>query len=120
MGPLVLGGPDGPWNPGGVKDEVAVFVCGGVCFPENVELAAPGVFANSILRPLFIMRTKTIAAATKTSVKLMIRNFIGAYINYSVSRWCPREESNLDYKIRNLVSCPLNDEGFWFSGLILI
>ena len=24
---------------------------------------------------------------------------------------CPREESNLDYKIRNLASCPLNDEG---------
>ena len=24
---------------------------------------------------------------------------------------CPREESNLDYKIRNLVSYPLNDEG---------
>lgn len=24
---------------------------------------------------------------------------------------CPREESNLDYKIRNLASYPLNDEG---------
>ena len=25
--------------------------------------------------------------------------------------WCPREESNFDYKIRNLASYPLNDEG---------
>ena len=24
--------------------------------------------------------------------------------------WCTREESNLDYKIRNLASYPLNDE----------
>ncbi len=24
---------------------------------------------------------------------------------------CPREESNFDYKIRNLASYPLNDEG---------
>lgn len=24
---------------------------------------------------------------------------------------CPREESNLNYKIRNLASYPLNDEG---------
>jgi hypothetical protein len=29
----------------------------------------------------------------------------------SISSWCPREESNLDYKIRNLASYPLNDEG---------
>ena len=27
------------------------------------------------------------------------------------SSLCPREESNLDYKIRNLASYPLNDEG---------
>ena len=26
---------------------------------------------------------------------------------------CPREESNLDYKIRNLASYPLNDKGFF-------
>jgi len=25
---------------------------------------------------------------------------------------CPREESNLNYKIRNLASYPLNDEGY--------
>src|SRR3989344_6520842 len=30
------------------------------------------------------------------------------------SVWCLREESNLDYKIRNLVSYPLNDEGSLF------
>ena len=27
--------------------------------------------------------------------------------------WCPREESNLDYKIRNLASYPLNDGGIF-------
>ena len=30
--------------------------------------------------------------------------------NYSRGM-CPREESNLNYKIRNLASYPLNDEG---------
>lgn len=25
--------------------------------------------------------------------------------------WCPREESNLNYKLRKLASYPLNDEG---------
>jgi hypothetical protein len=28
-----------------------------------------------------------------------------------VSFWCPRQESNLHYEIRNLASYPLNDEG---------
>lgn len=28
-------------------------------------------------------------------------------------RWCPRKESNLGFKIRNLVSYPLNDEGIY-------
>ncbi len=30
---------------------------------------------------------------------------------------CPREESNLDYKIRNLASYPLNDEGLSTQSL---
>jgi hypothetical protein len=29
---------------------------------------------------------------------------------------CPREESNFDYKIRNLASYPLNDEGSSWNG----
>ena len=32
---------------------------------------------------------------------------------------CPREESNLDYKIRNLASYPLNDKGYLLTSTII-
>ena len=31
-------------------------------------------------------------------------------LSASLTRVCPREESNLHYKVRNLASYPLNDE----------
>ncbi len=33
--------------------------------------------------------------------------------------WCPREESNPHYEIRNLASYPLNDEGVSTTGILL-
>lgn len=47
---------------------------------------------NDFLHPLFIALTKN----DSRRVIFML---------------CPREESNLDYKIRNLASYPLNDKG---------
>ena len=37
--------------------------------------------------------------------------------NLQFPQWCPREESNPYYEIRNLVSYPLNDEGAAFNLL---
>ena len=34
--------------------------------------------------------------------------------------WCPREESNLNYKIRNLASYPLNDKGKLYRHKLIL
>ena len=62
---------------------------------RSLTLATPH---KSFLHLLFRWRRK--APPIKKSVKLEKVRF-----------WCPREESNPYYKIRNLVSYPLNDEG---------
>ncbi len=58
-----------------------------------------------------ILRNREFSFAPKLQYELAAEPLAAGSVYLPFSRLCPREESNFDYKIRNLASYPLNDEG---------
>ena len=57
------------------------------------------------------MQNRQFVFAPKIQYKLVAERSEANLQNLQFPQWCPREESNPHYEIRNLVSCPLNDKG---------
>ena len=65
-----------------------------------------------------ILRNREFSFAPKLQYELAAEPCAATSGNLQFLTVCPREESNLDYKIRNLASYPLNDEGIYSVILI--